>query len=170
VLKFIREGLRNTDERVKLDKPITPMFLYAVFLWHPINALAAKLREDGWNEPQAMLEASSRIVAGQQTSFPRRFSSPMKELLAMQWRFANTQGVRAQRLLEHKRFRAAYDFFVLRARCGEVDQTLADWWTNVQELPPDDQQKAFGGRQRRGNRRRRGGRRRSNGPEVDFAG
>ena len=81
---------REHRQRVREDKPITPMFLYALFLWFPIQALARRLESEGWNDGQAMLEASQRIVATQQTAFPRRFSSPMKELLNMQWRFAQT--------------------------------------------------------------------------------
>jgi poly(A) polymerase len=159
IIAFIRQGLANTDDRVHSDRPVTPMFLYAVFLWFPIRALAVKLQAEGWNDTHAMIEASGRIVASQQTSFPRRFSSPMKELLVMQWRFDQRQGVRAVRLLQHKRFRAAYDFLVLRARCGEVDQETVDWWTEIQQLPPDEQQKAIGLKRRQGRRRGRRGRR-----------
>jgi poly(A) polymerase len=168
LLAFIRAGLRNTDERIRDDKPITPMFLFAVFLWFPIKELAARLEHDGWSEAQAILEASHRIVAQQQTLFPRRFSTPMKELLTMQWRFANTRGARAARLLQHKRFRAAYDFLVLRARCGEIDQATVDWWTEIQQLPPAEQQAAFGAGRRKG-RRRRGGRRRHSSQINDVA-
>jgi poly(A) polymerase len=156
---FIRQGLANTDERVREDKPVTPMFLYALFLWFPIKALAAELTAEGWNDGQAMLEASQRVVAAQQTAFPRRFSSPMKELLNMQWRFAHRQGARALRLLEHKRFRAAYDFLVLRGSCGEVDEETIAWWTNVQEQSPEERAQSVSSTQRQG-RRRRGGRRR----------
>ena len=159
IVAFVRKGLRDTDERVRDDKPITPMFLYALFLWFPIQALARRLASEGWDEGQALLEASQRIVASQQTAFPRRFSSPMKELLNMQWRFAHRHGARAARLLEHKRFRAAYDFLVLRASCGEVDQETVTWWTDIQNLPREEQSKLLNV-QRRG-RRRRGGRRRS---------
>jgi poly(A) polymerase len=159
VIEFNRLGLANTDARVHEDKPVTPMFLYALFLWFPIQALARRLESEGWNDGQAMLEASQRIVATQQTAFPRRFSSPMKELLNMQWRFADTQGGRAARLLQHKRFRAAYDFLVLRARCGEVDQATVDWWTDLQSMPPEEQSKLLNANRRPG-RRRRGGRRR----------
>jgi poly(A) polymerase len=159
-LEFIRRGLENTDERVRADKPVTPMFLYAVFLWPPIRELALELTAEGWNETHAMVEASGRILARQQTAFPRRFSAPMREMLAMQWRFSHRQGVRAVRLLQHKRFRAAYDFMLLRAQCGEIEQAVADWWTEVQTLPPPEQQKALG-LSRGPRRRRRGGRRRS---------
>lgn len=159
IAEFIRRGLANTDERVREDKPITPMFLYALFLWHPIKALAAKLTQEGWNEGQAMLEASQRIVAAQQTAFPRRFSSPMKELLNMQWRFDHREGSRALRVLQHKRFRAAYDFFALRGSCGEVPHEAVSWWTEIQALPPEEQGKKLNLERRKG-RRRRGGRRR----------
>jgi poly(A) polymerase len=161
ILDFIRRGLANTDQRVREDKPVTPMFLYALFLWFPIQALARRLESEGWNDGQAMLEASQRIVASQQTAFPRRFSSPMKELLNMQWRFGQRHGVRAARLLQHKRFRAAYDFLVLRASCGEVDQQTVDWWTQLQSLPPEEQSKMLNVGRRQGGRRRRGGRRRA---------
>ena len=158
---FIRRGLENTDARIREDKPVTPTFLYAVFLWFPIKALAEKLESEGWQSGQAMLEASQRIVASQQTAFPRRFSSPMKELLAMQWRFTQRQGARAARMLQHKRFRAAYDFLLLRASIGEVDQETVAWWTDIQTLPPEEQGKVLGGKGRSG--RRRGGRRRRSG-------
>jgi len=159
IVAFIRQGLGDTDKRVREDKPITPMFLYALFLWFPIQALAQRLASEGWDEGQALLEASQRIVASQQTAFPRRFSSPMKELLNMQWRFAHRHGARAARLLEHKRFRAAYDFLVLRASSGEVDQETVAWWTEIQNMPREEQSKLLN-MQPRG-RRRRGGRRRS---------
>jgi poly(A) polymerase len=158
IIAFIRRGLQSTDDRVREDKPITPMFLYALFLWFPIQALAKRLESEGWNDGQAMLEASQRIVAAQQTAFPRRFSSPMKELLSMQWRFGQQNGARALRLLQHKRFRAAYDFLVLRGSCGEVPQETVAWWTEIQNLPPEEQNKQLVSK--RPGRRRRGGRRR----------
>ncbi len=146
VLQLIREGLKNTDRRVTTDQSVTPMFLYAVMLWYPIRDAAKQLEmRDGLRETEAMLIANDTIVSGQQhyTAFPKRFSMPMKDILVMQQRLTNRRGARAQRLLEHKRFRAAYDFLLLRAACGEADQQLADWWTEVQGLAPDEQHKAF---------------------------
>jgi poly(A) polymerase len=166
VTDFIREGLANTDARVAEDKSITPMFLYAVFLWPGVRRLADKLAGDkNVREYEAMQEAMFRIVAEQtaRTSVPKRFSMPMKEILGLQRRFSNTKGIRAFKLLEHKRFRAAYDFLLLRAKCGEVEQQLADWWTEVQELDESKQREAFeAGGQRQKKRKRRGrGRRRA---------
>jgi poly(A) polymerase len=93
----------------------------------------------------------------------------MKEILGMQARFDNRRGARAVRLLEHKRFRAAYDFLLLRSQCGETPQEVADWWTRIQELPESERSDAFGSKRRRGGRRRRGGARASGGEARDAA-
>ncbi len=151
-LAFLRAGLANTDRRIKKDLPVTPMFLYAVLLWHPIVERAAQSREKyDLSEIQALLSACEEVVSEQQShiAYPRRYSVPMKDMLVMQRRFQNRRGIRALRLLTHKRFRAAYDFLLLRARCGEVDQELADWWTEVQTLSTADQRKAFAIKRRR---------------------
>ena len=156
VLAFLQAGLENTDRRIKQELAVTPMFLYAVLLWHPILDRAAQYREKyALSEIEALLKACDAIVSEQQshTSYPRRFSVPMKEMLVMQGRLQNRRGIRALRLLTHKQFRAAYDFLLLRARCGEVDQELADWWTEVQTLSAADQRKAFTTNQRRRRRR-----------------
>jgi len=163
VRQFIRLGLTGTDERVAQDKPITPMFLYAVMLWPAIRDLAqAVSARDGLAPSAALSEACYQISAAQQgcTALPKRYSVPMREVLQLQPRFETRTGVRAARFLEHKRFRAAYDFMVLRASCGEVDQELAQWWTEIQGRSEADVKSAFGiarGRPsgRRGGRRRR---------------
>jgi poly(A) polymerase len=160
-LSFMRQGLLNTDQRVNDDQSVTPLFLYAILLWQPIRRLAEQLQStEDVTEAEALLTAATVIVDEQQqfTSLPRRFSAPMKDILVMQRRFNNKQGARAQRLLEHKRFRAAYDFLLLRASCGEADPGLAAWWTEFQDLPADDQRKAVGTKRRRsGKRWRRSG-------------
>ena len=159
VTHFIREGLANTDRRVAEDQSITPMFLYAVFLWPAIERLADRFKaEQDASDYEAMNEAMYRVVNEQtaRTSLPKRFSIPMKEMLVLQRRFAVRKGIRAARLLEHKRFRAAYDFLVLRARCGEVEQELADWWTEVQQADEAGRKAAFEvGQGKSGQRRRR---------------
>ena len=158
VLPFLREGLSNTDRRIKDGQSVTPMFLYAVMLWHAIYRTAEKLKADeGIGEVEAMLLADDMIVSAQQsyTAYPKRFSLPMKDILVMQLRFTNRRGARAMRLLEHQRFRAAYDFLLLRAQCGLAEQSLADWWTEVQALPVEEQRKAFDVRRRRPRKPRR---------------
>jgi poly(A) polymerase len=172
-LDFIRQGLANTDARIAEDKPVTPMFLYAVLLWPAIKELTETLlpHADG-NEFEAMNEASHRVVTEQviRTSLPKRFSAPMREMLAMQRRFNTRQGARAARLLEHKRFRAAYDFLLLRAHCNEVETEVADWWTEIQQRQPAAQRDAMGAKSKRGAKRRRGGRRARRSAPTDTVG
>jgi poly(A) polymerase len=138
------------------------MFLYAVLLWPAIERLAARVQaERGCGDFEAMQESMARIVAEQaaRTALPKRFSVPMKEMLMLQRRFAQRTGGRALKLLEHKRFRAAYDFLVLRSRAGEVDTELASWWTEAQAAGPQEHSQSAeptpGRRRRRRSRRRR---------------
>ena len=159
---FVRAALQNTDRRVAAGKSVTPMFLLGVFLWAPTKRLSViKLAEEKMSEPQALSLASYEICAAQQQriSIPRRFTVPMREMLALQPRFLATRGKRALNLLEHRRFRAAYDFMVLLSEVGQADPEQARFWTRVQKLNPKERAEAFNiNTQPRG--RRRGRRRR----------
>ena len=159
---FVRAALRNTDRRVAAGKSVTPMFLLGVFLWAPTKRMAAIRRsEEKMSESQSLSVAAYELVAQQQKriSLPRRFTGPMREMLALQPRFMSTHGKRAMNLLEHRHFRAAYDFLVLRAEVGEVDADLAKFWTSVQEKPGAERADSFEihgePRSKRGRRRRR---------------
>ena len=142
--EFTRMALANTDARVAAEKSVTPMFLLGVFLWAPVKEHAEKLRaKEKMSVSQSLSLASYEIASLQQSrvSIPRRFTTPMREMLAMQPRFDIKRGKRGLKLLEHRRFRAAYDFMILRSRCGDFDQELAEFWTNVQTQ--DNEQRAI---------------------------
>ncbi len=165
--EFIVRGLANTDTRVSEDRPVTPMFLFAVMLWPAVCRLADELLAEGDLTPlQATTEAIYRLTAEQQlsTSLPKRYSAPMREVLQMQHRFHQRRGVRAARFLEHKRFRAAYDFMLLRAACGGIERDVADWWAEIQELPPGQRGAKLGIKKRKSSARRRGRKRKRRGP------
>ena len=162
---LVLEGLANTDARVREGKPVTPAFLFAVLLWEPVRLRAMALEQaEGISTIAALNAAASDIIERQlaRVSIPRRFSVPMREIWTMQPRFHFTRGKRPKRLAAHPRFRAAYDFLLLRARAGEVEQALADWWTDFQDTgePPAEAQSE----ERPRSRRRRGGRRRRRKP------
>ena len=161
VRRFIELGLAGTDQRIEEDKPTTPAFLYAILLWPAVRRLAESLTASGSREYEAMAEASGRIAAEQQvrTALPKRFSVPMKEMFALQRRFGIRRGARAAKIMDHRQFRAAYDFMLLRSRCGEVEAELADWWADMQQRSPAEQEQAFSLDKRRSGKRRRGGRR-----------
>ncbi|MEQ1802154.1 MAG: polynucleotide adenylyltransferase PcnB [Gammaproteobacteria bacterium] len=146
--RFIERALANTDQRVADGQPVTPMFLFGVFLWGPVQERANALRRTSQlSEVQALIDAGIEITDQQiaRITLPRRFSVPMREMLQLQPRFNRRQGRRASVLLEHRRFRAAYDLLVLRTELGDVPAELADWWTRVQTLPPDEQRREFNG-------------------------
>ena len=160
-LTLVLRGLENTDNRIREDKPVTPAFLFAVLLWEPVRQIAERLEADGMLPYQAIQQGAAEVVALQldRVSLPRRFGTPMQEIWALQARLSNTRGKRPKRLLAHPRFRAAYDFLLLRAAAGEVDPALADWWTARQaedgETPAAASPEPQARRSRRGGRRRR---------------
>src|SRR5690606_3745311 len=135
-----RLGLEGTDERVRADKSVTPTFLFAVLMWPSIRQAFEKLRPEQGAEVPALLAACDQVTARQQArvAVPKRFTLPLREIVGLQPRFEFREGRRALRLLDHPRFRAAYDFLLLRAAAGEVDQELAQWWTDVQSLSPEE--------------------------------
>jgi poly(A) polymerase len=127
-------ALENTDKRVAEGKPVTPGFLFAALLWGPVRQLTAQYRAAG-ESPAYALQTAAHEVIGRQTgrvAMPKRFSIMMKEIWQLQPRFQHRTGKRAARLHAHPRFRAAYDFLLLRAEVGEVEAELAQWWTDFQ--------------------------------------
>ena len=145
---MIERALENTDQRIVERKPITPMFLFGVFLWMPVQSRAAELMAgaDGYSEAEALIAATSHVssLQAQRIALPRRFSFPMQEMLQLQPRFLKKKGRRAMNLLSHRRFRAAYDLMLLRAAVGEVAADVADFWTNVQDMSTSAQRRVFG--------------------------
>ena len=131
---LVPRALANTDARVDEDKPVTPAFLFAAMLWEPVRQQTAESIARGMNRHDAAHRAAEQVLREQlrHVSIPKRFSVPMREIWSMQERFERRAGMQAFRLLENKRFRAAYDFLLLRSETGEADGALADWWTRFQ--------------------------------------
>ncbi len=157
-LTFVSRGLANTDSRIQQDQPVTPAFLFGVLLWEPVRRRYETLLDQGREPIDAISLAGSEIAARQQSrvAIPKRFSLPMREIWELQPRLEQRQGNRPARLIGHPRFRAAYDFLLLRAAAGEADQDLADWWTQYQECNPQDRARMTeGGTKPRRRRRRR---------------
>ncbi|HEY7377877.1 MAG TPA: polynucleotide adenylyltransferase PcnB [Steroidobacteraceae bacterium] len=132
--RLLQAGLVSTDARVAADKPVTPTFLFAVLFYGPVSERARQLQQHGQPETLALLNACEETVRAQQArvSIPRRFTLPMREMFTLQPRFKRRDGKKALSLLNHPRFRAAYDLLLLRAQVGAEDAELAKWWTDVQ--------------------------------------
>jgi poly(A) polymerase len=131
----LRKTLENTDYRVKNGLPVTPAFLFASLLWQPVKERSAELVAQGEADYMAILTASEEVIARQsvRTSIPRRFSAVTRQIWLMQARFAKTRGKRWKRLLYEQRFRAGYDFLLLRAEEDPSLLPLCEFWTEAQK-------------------------------------
>jgi poly(A) polymerase len=171
VERLLLQGLENTDGRVLADKPVTPTFLFALLLYGPIAAHIEAAPPARWHEAATILEACDRALREAQThiAIPRRFSLGVREMFALQPRLEHPRGRRALRVLEHPRFRAAYDLLLLRAAHGLAAADMAQWWTRVQEVSPEERARmadalsSTAGPPRAAPSRRRGRRRRRSG-------
>jgi len=136
-------GFTHTDDRIKIGKPVTPAYLFAVLLWKPMWEHAKKLQASGVSPIQSIQIAGNEIISRQSdsVSLPKRFSLQTREIWVMQCKLLNRSGKKAFRTFEQVRFRAGYDFLLLRAESGEDSLTpLCDWWTEFQEK--NEQQRA----------------------------
>lgn len=168
-VSLIENTMANTDARIQAGKSVTPYFFLASLLWPQLLRVQKEMEEQGMAPHPAMQKAADRVL-GQQvkaTAIPKRFSIPMREIWEMQLRLPKTRSRRTVELIQHPRFRAAYDFLLLRDQSGEEGLTeLCDFWTKLQEEHPpaprpprnefknNDGDKSDGGRRRRPRRRR----------------
>ena len=139
--RLIQLACASTDARINEEKSVTPAFLLSVMLWPAVDARRTVLEGQGHSPLQAMHEAGNEVLGEQlqRIAIPRRFSMPMREIWDLQVRLTNRRGKRAEMLLTHKRFRAAYDFLLLREAAGEELDGLGQWWTEFQEANPQRQ-------------------------------
>lgn len=130
----------NTDTRVERGKPVIPAFLFACLLWDPVQADVGKLKDGGMETKRAWSIATSDAVRdqAQHVAIPKRFVLTIKDIWALQSKLENRIPKTINRLLEHKRFRAAYDFLLMRAELKEINPEIASWWTQVQEVNPKE--------------------------------
>jgi poly(A) polymerase len=158
-ITFVNRGMANTDLRLSQGKSVTPAFLFAVLLWEPVRLSAERLQCQDVHPVEALQNAASKVLTeqSQRVSIPKRFSYPMRDIWQLQARFTQRQGKRPYRLLSHPKFRAAYDFLLLRAESGEVERELADWWTLFQDANSQEKMTMTnqGGRGRGKRRRKR---------------
>ena len=132
--RFVMLALDNTDKRVNDGKPVSPGFLFAALLWHEVLAAWKQAESRGLNTMPALFYAMDQIgqMQAEKLAIPRRFGGDMKEIWALQPRFSNRTGRRPYHLLEHMRFRAAFDFLLLRCESGEIDAEIGQWWEKFQ--------------------------------------
>lgn len=132
---LILHAFDNTDKRVEQNKPVIPAYLFAVMLWLPFKIELQKLISKKVRRNEAFWIASDLVFKQQSNSvtLPLRVKGPAHEIWEMQSLLENRIPRSIERLLEHRRFRAAYDFLLLREAIGEVSKDIVDWWSAIQE-------------------------------------
>jgi poly(A) polymerase len=124
-------ALKNTDDRILSGKSANPSFLFATLLWHEMLVAWDNYKAEGNPPIPALHLAMSEVIATQaeKLAIHNRYTATMKEIWGLQPRFEQRAGKRPFGLLTHPRYRAAYDFLLLRCESGELPMELGEWWT-----------------------------------------
>jgi poly(A) polymerase len=140
--RFVKLALKETDDRVRAGKRVSPAFLFAALLWHEVLAAWKKAQAAGLRPIPALFKAMDAVLDIQtdKLAIPRRFTAVMKEIWALQPRFEQRSGRRPFALVVHEKFRAGYDFLVLRSASGEASAELAQWWEKFQRASESERQ------------------------------
>ncbi|QCU90519.1 polynucleotide adenylyltransferase PcnB [Thiomicrorhabdus sediminis] len=139
---MVIEALKSTDARIRQGKTVNPSFLFAAMLWYPMLERKQYFMDEGFTHQDALYAAANDVIEQQvhRTAIPKRFTAQIRDIWNLQYRLPKRHGERAQKLNEHPRFRAAYDFLGVRVAAGETDMAeIFDWWTTYQEKDPVEQ-------------------------------
>jgi len=142
--KLIIQGLLNTDDRIQQNKSINPAFLFSVLLWPSFLQAQQQFLQEQVPIFAAMQLAASRVLDEQSrlTSLPKHIQSTIKEIWELQERLSHRHGRRAFKTFEHPKFRAGYDFLLLREQVGEIPPSLGQWWTDFQTQTENEREEA----------------------------
>ncbi|MGH8780575.1 polynucleotide adenylyltransferase PcnB [Paraburkholderia sp.] len=171
--KFITLALTNTDARVRAGKPVSPGFLFATLMWHDVQQRSQQNAARGEYPVPALHRAMDDVLDMQteKLAIHKRFSSDMREIWGLQLRLEK-RGRGALKVLEHQRFRAGYDFLLLRCESGELDESVGTWWTEFIEgdIAARETLLTQGGKDRAPKKRRRRGGARNRAPGDGMEG
>lgn len=142
-LEFVKKALSNTDQRINSGKTVTPAFLFSVFLWAPLQDCFEELLKTSDERPTVVRQhAMSEVMKQQnkQTVISKHFVNAIRNIWQLQSRFPRSMNRRARNVLTHPRFRAAYDFLLLRAEVEPDLKPIAEWWTDFQFADHEEQE------------------------------
>lgn len=142
--RMIAQVLKNTDTRIRNDMRVNPAFLFAAMFWYPLLETAQRItQESGLAYYDAFALAANDVLdEGCRTlAIPKRITTLVRDIWQLQLRMSRRQGKRAWKLMEHPKFRAAFDLLSLRAEVerNQELQRLAQWWAEFQVSAPPEQ-------------------------------
>lgn len=147
--RILVQVLKNTDFRLQNDQRVNPAFLFAAMLWYPVIEHAQKLAQEGGLTYYDAFSLAMNDVLDEQCrslAIPKRITTLVRDIWALQLRLSRRQGKRAHKLMEHPKFRAAFDLLALRAEVEQHRelQSLTEWWNEFQEATPASQKNMLG--------------------------
>lgn len=147
--RILAQVLKNTDYRLHNDMRVNPAFLFAAMLWYPVIEHAQKLAQEGGLTYYDAFSLAMNDVLDEQCrslAIPKRITTLVRDIWALQLRLSRRQGKRAHKLMEHPKFRAAFDLLALRAEVEQHRelQSLTQWWQEFQEATPASQKNMLG--------------------------
>ncbi|NDL12339.1 polynucleotide adenylyltransferase [Photorhabdus sp. HUG-39] len=142
--RILNQVLKNTDYRLQNDKRVNPAFLFAAMLWYPLVEHAEKLSQEGGLAYYDAFALAMNDILDEQChsiAIPKRLTTIMRDIWQLQLRLPRRHGKRANKLMEHPKFRAAYDLLELRANVENRNELkdLVDWWGEFQQVNASQQ-------------------------------
>ena len=160
ITPFIERAAKNTDQRIQVGKTINPAFFYAVLLWQPFLERCEFYSSKGVVAAEARAQAGLDVLKRQatRTIIPRFAETFIREVWEMQTRLLNPKAQQIQALSSHARFRAGFDFLLLREKSGDEGTLgMGQWWDAYQLMSTDEKERAISQYNRQRAKSRRSG-------------
>lgn len=149
---LVKQVAINTDKRIGAGKSINPAFFYAALLWENYLHQLEKAKKRNMPFADAQMHAAGKVIDRQRikTAIPKFAEQFIRDIWILQPKLAAPRSKQIVQLSEHPRFRAGFDFLLLREQCGDAEHPLSEstngmgeWWHNYQTLTEQQQQQAI---------------------------
>lgn len=149
---LVKQVAINTDKRIAAGKSINPAFFYAALLWENYLHQLAKAKKRNMPFAEAQMHAAGKVIDRQRikTAIPKFAEQFIRDIWILQPKLAAPRSKQIVQLSEHPRFRAGFDFLLLREQCGDAEHPLSEstnemgeWWQTYQTLSEREQQQAI---------------------------
>ena len=149
---LVKQVAINTDKRINAGKSINPAFFYAALLWENYLHQLEKAKKRNMPFSDAQLQAAGKVIDRQRikTAIPKFAEQFIRDIWLLQPKLAAPRSKQIEQLSEHPRFRAGFDFLLLREQCGDAEHPLSEstnemgeWWQHYQTLSEAQKQQAI---------------------------
>ena len=134
--RFLMLAMKRTDERIAIGKKVSPSFLFATLLWPLTYRHFEERIARGESQIQAMIEAGRYVLDKQceRLAIQKRFVEDILTIWVLQIKLLRRGTKAAMGYMNIPKFRAGYDFMLLRSQLEFIDPEIVNWWTKFQEV------------------------------------